>query len=118
MRPGRHTQPLSAQTALGILLACVIGVLLAIASVSWLLCSQSADQALCMLAAPLLPVRGRARHAWRRLRRWWLCRQVMETQRQIAQYKRLMWDDALKLEELRHRLAEQQREQLRLATER
>lgn len=116
--PTSHRLPLRAEAVLGVLLACVIGALLAIAAVSWMLCSQSTDQALCMLAAPLLPVRGRVRHAWRQLRRWWLCRQVIETQRQISQYKRLMWDDALRLEQLRNRLAEQQREQLRLATDR
>ena len=125
MMPGRHPyltsgqRPLSAQTALSVILACVIGVLLCIALVSWLLCSQSADTAACSLAAPALPLHGprrRLRAALRRWRLWLVARQVAETERQIGQYKRLMWDDALALEELRARLAQQQRRQLHIAS--
>lgn len=119
--PYIEQRPLPAGTALAIILACGIGLAFCWALVGWMLCSQAAEVAACTLAAPALPLQGRLRRLRAlglRLRRWWLARQVEETQRQISQYKRLMWDDALKLEDLRNQLAEQQRQQLRLASRR
>lgn len=117
MRPGRHSMPLSVETVLGVLLACVIGVVLCIAMVSWLLCSQSAGTALCTLAAPALPVRGALRRLWLRWLMWCNTRRMAETERQIAQYKRLLADDRLRLTQLRNQLAAQQVRRLVLASE-
>lgn len=117
MRPGRHAMPLRAEAVLGVLLACVIGVLLCIAIVSWLLCSQGPGTALCTLAAPALPVRGALRRLWLRWLMWCNARRMAETQRQIAQYRRLRADDELRLAHLDAQLRQQQSRQLMLASE-
>jgi hypothetical protein len=127
MMPGRHRHhghhsqpPLSAETALGVILACAIGALLCIALVSWMLCSQSADTAACSLLVPALPLHGalrRLRHLWLRWLMWLNTRRMAETERQIAQYRRLLADDRLKLECLRNQLSAQQSRQLVLGSE-
>jgi hypothetical protein len=129
MMPGRHhhsphghhgQRPLSAETALSVILACVIAVLLCIAAVSWMLCSQSTDTAACSLLVPALPLHGALRRL-RQLRLRWLMwlntRRMAETERQIAQYRLLLADDRLKLDCLRDQLSAQQTRQLVLASE-
>lgn len=121
MMPGRQHHhghpPLRTETALGVLLACVIGALLAIAMVSWMLCSQSTDAALCTLAVPALPVRNALRRWWLQWLMWRNTRRMRETQRQIDQYRRLLAHDKLEVLALEARMARQQAQQLALASE-
>lgn len=104
----RRTNPIASGV-----LAFVLGVLSALALAHWFAsCWDAGAVAMCTLLAPALPVRGRARTWWRRAVLWWHQQQMDETERNIAQYRRLLLDDSLHLEQLRQRLGEQQRAQL------
>lgn len=108
MSPRRNVNPVAS-----FLLACVLGVLAALAIAHWMAsCWEAGAAAMCTLLAPALPVRGRARTWWRRAVLWWHQQQIDETERNIAQYRRLLLDDSLHLEQLRQRLGEQQLAQL------
>lgn len=86
MTPGRHKMPLRTETALGVLLAVVIGALLAIATVNWMLCSQAEGAALCALLAT--PLRGNPTQWARRLGR-----RAAGLVRVLAQRILLRWEE-------------------------
>jgi hypothetical protein len=72
------------------------------------------------MLVPALPLQGplrRLRHLWLRWQMWLNTRRMAETERQIAQYRRLLADDRLKLECLRNQLSAQQSRQLVLGSE-
>lgn len=109
--------PLSAQTAVAVILFGVIAVIACIAAAAWVLFDHPAAVSTCTLIAPALPVQTPARRLWRRWRLWLNRRRMAETELQIAQYQRLLVADSVRLEQLRDQLAGQQRLQLDLASQ-
>lgn len=102
--------------ALGVILAVLIGVAGAMLFVHWMACSQADGAALCsIITATALPVRG---PWWRRVARRlaiWRCRQdTAYLQYAIAQWQRMLVSDSIAIEDLRDRLATQQRRMLDL----
>lgn len=95
------------------LLAVLIAIFLSLAVIHWITsCWEAGPEAMCTLLAPALPVRGGLRGLWRRICLWRADVRMRETERQIAQYTRLLLDDSVHLGHLRDSLAAQQRAQL------
>ena len=106
------SRPTTTQVLAAYLLAVLIAIFLSLAVIHWMAsCWEAGPEAMCMLLAPALPVRG-LRGLWRRLCLWRADLRMRETERQIAQYKRLLLDDSVHLGKLRDSLAAQQRAQL------
>lgn len=115
--------PLSAQTAVSVILFCALAALACIAALAWVLLQYPDAPAAaplatsCALVVPALPARNPLRRWWLRWLMWCNTMRMAETERQIAQYRRLLADDKLKLDSLRDQLSAQQTRQLMLASE-